>query len=113
MHDASAGPVGLARAYYECVDTGDYERLRGLLAAGFVQRRPDRSLEGADRFVAFMREERPETDTTHAVDEVYTSDGGVAVRGRLLRADGTEWFGFVDCFDVEDGRLTALETFTR
>ncbi len=107
------GPVGLARAYYESVDAGNYERLRGLLTEGFVQERPDRRLKGADRFVKFMREERPETNTTHIVDEVYTGESGVAVRGRLLRADGSEWFAFVDSFDVENGRLAALETFTR
>jgi ketosteroid isomerase-like protein len=106
-------PVGLARAYYEAIDAAAYDRLRGLLAEGFVQHRPDRTLEGADRFVRFMREERPETDTTHAVEEVYTSENGVAVRGRLLRADGSEWFGFVDTFRVEDGRLAALSTYTR
>jgi len=113
MRDPESSPVGLARAYYESIDAGNYGRLRGLLAEGFVQQRPDLRLEGADRFVAFMREERPETDTVHAVDEVYTSDDGVAVRGRLLQADGSEWFAFLDCFDVEDDRLAALETYTR
>ena len=107
----TADPEGLARAYYDALDAGDYERLRGLLDPDFVQRRPDRAFEGRDRFVAFMRDERPMTDTTHAVDAVYPKGPGVAVRGRLLDADGDELFAFVDVFDVADGRLAALETY--
>ncbi|ELZ61409.1 MULTISPECIES: nuclear transport factor 2 family protein [Halorubrum] len=105
------GPVALARAYYGALDTGEYDRLRSLLDPGFVQNRPDRTFEGRDRFVAFMRDERPNTDTTHVVERVYPAGPGVAVRGRLLDADGEELFAFVDVFGVEDGRLTALETY--
>jgi ketosteroid isomerase-like protein len=124
----------LARAYYRTIDDGDYEPLRDLLADGFVQRRPDRTLEGADAFVRFMREERPETDTTHVVERVYRTveaatapaapdtaddplatadaDAYVAVEGRLERASGETWFRFVDTFAVADGRLTGLVTYT-
>lgn len=107
----TADPEGLARAYYDAIDAGDYERLRGLLDPDFVQRRSDRTFEGRDRFVAFMRDERPMTDTIHAVDAVYPNGPGVAVRGRLLDADGDELFAFVDAFDVADGRLAGLETY--
>jgi ketosteroid isomerase-like protein len=107
----AADGEALARAYYDALDAGDYERLRGLLAPEFVQRRPDRTFEGRDRFVAFMRDERPMTDTTHAVDAVYPKGPGVAVRGRLLDADGDEVFAFVDVFDVAGDRLAALETY--
>ncbi|OYR55342.1 nuclear transport factor 2 family protein [Halorubrum halodurans] len=112
-------------AYYEAIDAGDYDRLADLLDPGFVHERPDRTLEGRDRFVAFMRDERPLTDTEHVVDAVYESDPGgddssgpaestgVAVRGRLLDADGDELFAFVDVFDVADGRLTELRTYVR
>ncbi|SMO63969.1 nuclear transport factor 2 family protein [Halorubrum cibi] len=113
------------RRYYEAIDAGEYDRLAALLDPSFVHRRPDRTLEGRDRFVAFMRDERPMTDTEHVVDAVYESDPdgddppnpagptGVAVQGRLLDADGDELFAFVDVFDVEDGRLTALRTYVR
>ncbi|GAB7009013.1 nuclear transport factor 2 family protein [Halorubrum trueperi] len=104
-------PSAIARAYYAALDAGDYDRLADLLDPEFVQRRPDRTFEGRDRFVAFMRDERPMTDTTHAVDAVYPEGPGVAVRGRLLDADGEELFAFVDVFDVADGRLAALETY--
>ncbi|WP_096392984.1 nuclear transport factor 2 family protein [Halorubrum trapanicum] len=108
-----SNPAALARAYYDALDAGEYDRLRSLLASDFVQRRPDRTFEGRDRFVAFMRDDRPNTDTTHAVDGVYPAGPGVAVRGRLLDADGEVLFGFVDVFSVDedDGRLTALETY--
>jgi len=108
---ATSDCEALARAYYDALDAGDYERLRGLLQPEFVQRRPDRTFEGRDRFVAFMRDERPMTDTTHAVDAVYPKGPGVAVRGRLLDEDGDEVFAFVDVFDVADDRLAALETY--
>lgn len=104
-------PVRLARAYYDALDAGEYDRFADLLHPEFVQRRPDRTFEGRDRFVAFMRDERPMTDTTHAVDAVYPKGPGVAVRGRLLDADGDEIFAFVDVFSITDGRLAALETY--
>ncbi|EMA72288.1 nuclear transport factor 2 family protein [Halorubrum distributum] len=110
---ADADPASLARAYYDALDAGEYDRLASLLDPDFVQRRPDRTFEGRDRFVAFMRDERPNTDTTHAVERVYPAGPGVAVRGRLLDADGEELFAFVDVFDVDadDGTLAALETY--
>lgn len=108
---STADREALARAYYDALDAGEYDRLRGLLDPDFVQRRPDRTFEGRDRFVTFMRDERPMTDTTHVVDAVYPAGPGVAVRGRLLDADGDEVFAFVDVFDVADGRLAALETY--
>lgn len=104
-------PAALAQAYYDALDAGEYDRLAALLHPEFVQRRPDRTFEGRDRFVEFMRDERPNTDTTHVVERVYPTGPGVAVRGQLLDADGEELFAFVDVFSVDAGRLTALETY--
>ncbi|MFC5971943.1 nuclear transport factor 2 family protein [Halomarina salina] len=120
--------VALAREYYRVIDDADYDALADLLAPGFAHDRPDQSIEGGDRFVRFMREERPETDTSHDLDAVYVLDGEaadetssddsasggteVAVRGRLRRADGSVWFGFVDVFAVEEGHLAHLRTYT-
>lgn len=102
-----------ARVYYRAIDVGDYEALADVLAPDFHHERGDRTIEGREAFVRFMREERPETDTTHEVDAVFVCANGVAVEGRLLRADGSLWFGFVDVFDADDGELTALRTYTR
>jgi ketosteroid isomerase-like protein len=117
--DVPDEPVARARAYYRALDDGDYDLLEGLLAPGFVHERPDMTLEGRERFVRFMREERPSTDTTHPVDGVYRRDGGestgpteVAVRGRLLAADGRELTGFVDVFTFADSRVVRLRTYT-
>jgi len=117
-----------ARAYYEAVDAGDYDRLAALLAPDFAQRRPDRTLVGRDSFVSFMRDRRPRTDSTHHVDAVYRPSVGdpgteldapgdvaaeVAVRGRVRTDDGELGFGFVDVFAVdEEGRLASLRTYT-
>ena len=111
MTGQTTDSVRLVRAYYEALDAGEYDRLADLLDPAFVQRRPDRTFEGRDRFVAFMRDERPMTDTTHVVDAVYPHGPGAAARGRLLDADDAELFAFVDVFDVADGRLAALETY--
>ena len=60
-----------------------------------------------------MRDERPDTETSHEVEAVYSTETGdsVAVRGRLFRADGSVWFGFVDVFSVADDRLARLTTY--
>ena len=127
--DVPAGPVARVRAYYRALDGGDYDLLAALLAPEFVHERPDMTLEGRERFVRFMREQRPSTDTAHPVDGVYrrTGSGGesdeplgrgpsdtteVAVRGRLLAADGRELTGFVDVFTFEEGRMVRLRTYT-
>ncbi|GAB6860699.1 nuclear transport factor 2 family protein [Haloplanus litoreus] len=99
--------------YYDAIDAGDDDRLYGLLASGFVQHRPDRTLDGRDRFVRFMREERPRTDTEHVLEEVVVGDDDtVFARGRLRAADGDDLFGFVDVFRVADGRIESLTTYT-
>jgi ketosteroid isomerase-like protein len=107
------GPA-LTREYYRSIDADDYETLASLLAEGFVHERPDRTLSGRDRFVEFMREERPETDTEHVLDAVYSTDKGgrVAAEGRLLRADGEVWFGFVDTFDIDEKTIADIRTYT-
>lgn len=104
-------PSSLARRYYVAIDAGAYDDLRALLSSSFVHRRPDRTLEGRAAFVRFMREERPRTDTAHAIDRVTENGDGVAVVGRL-RADGEDLFGFVDVFETRDGELASLRTFT-
>ena len=123
----------VAMAYYEAIDAGDYDRLRALLAPGFVQRRPDRTFDGRESFVRFMREERPRTDTDHVVDAVgvggempeASRDDGEApetprngeastifVEGRLRAADDTDLFGFVDVHRVSDAGIESLTTYT-
>lgn len=103
----------LARAYYDAIDRGDYDALRDVLAPEFEHVRPDTTHESREAFVAFMREDRPRTDTSHAVDGVYDGAGGVAVRGRLLGADGEELLAFVDAFEVdaETDRIRSLTTY--
>ncbi|SEW21334.1 nuclear transport factor 2 family protein [Halobacterium jilantaiense] len=102
---------GLVQAYYDAIDDGDYDALREVLAPEFEHVRPDRTLSGREEFVAFMRDDRPQTDTAHVLDAVYEGRNGVAARGRLLDADG-EIFAFVDVFDVSTGVVQHLRTYT-
>jgi len=106
----------LVERYYEAIDDNDGEELTAVLAPEFRHDRPDRVLEGRERFVAFMLEDRPHTDTVHAVDTVFLPDDDtddVAVHGRLFDDDGSELFAFVDLFTVDGGEITHLRTFTR
>lgn len=119
-----------ALAYYEAIDAGDYEGFADLLAPEVVHDRPDRTIEGKATLVGFMRDDRPNKDTSHEVLAVFGGegdgvgeDGGsgadgesgadVAVEGRLLDSDGNEMFGFVDAFALEDGRIAEIRTYTR
>ncbi|RJT04387.1 nuclear transport factor 2 family protein [Halococcus sp. IIIV-5B] len=101
-------------AYYSAIDEGRYDDLRGLLAPEFVHDRPDRTIDGPDTFVGFMRDDRPLTDTRHTLEAVCANedDSEFAVRGTLLDADGDPLFGFVDVHTVEDGTIARIETYT-
>lgn len=105
----------VARAYYRALDDHDYETLADLLAPEFVHHRPDRTIEGRDRFVTFMREERPMTATSHPLEAVYASDDetGAAARGRLLDADGDPIVSFVDVFSFEGESIETIHTYTQ
>ncbi|MFB6081693.1 MAG: nuclear transport factor 2 family protein [Halanaeroarchaeum sp.] len=102
----------VARRYYRTIDDGAYDDLAALLAPEFVHERPDRTLDGRETFVSFMREDRPRTDTEHEVEGVYEGPDGVAVTGRLLGDGDGELFRFVDVFEVRDERIEGLRTYT-
>ena len=106
--------VTLVREYYRSIDDADYAALTDVLAGGFVHRRPDRTIEGREEFVAFMRGGRPELETEHVLESIYTEHDGdrIAVEGRLLRADGSEWFRFFDSFEVGRTGVQSLRTYT-
>jgi ketosteroid isomerase-like protein len=115
--ESARSPAETARAYYRALDGNDYELLADLLAPDFSHVRPDVTLEGRERFVRFVREERPMVDTSHPIDGVYArtdTDGSreVAVRGRLLDPDGDLVTRFVDVFAFEDGDVVRIRTFT-
>ena len=102
----------LVEKYYLCLDDDEYEALRSILHPDFVQHRPDRSFEGREAFVEFMRDERPQTDTTHRVDTLLESADGLAASGRLLDSEGDELFAFIDVFRFDGGRIRAVDTFS-
>jgi ketosteroid isomerase-like protein len=104
--------VTAARAYYRALDEHDYDLLSSILAPSFCHDRPDRTVEGRDRFVQFMREERPQTETSHPIDTVYEGATTVAIEGRLLASDGSEITSFVDVFAFEDGDVCRITTHT-
>lgn len=116
MVDVDVERETAVRRYYESLDTHDYDGLALVLAPDFSHHRPDRTIDGRDRFVRFMREERPLTDTTHRVDDLLISDDRtrIAARGRLFDADGAHLFGFVDVHEfAPTGTIARTDTYTR
>lgn len=107
----------VVRAYYAAIDDGDDNRLSDLLEPDFVHYRPDRTLDGRERFIEFMATERPRTDTEHDLSEVCvgsadeTGTATVFARGRLHTLDGDDLFGFVDVHRVGE-RIESLTTYT-
>jgi len=112
--DGTAEQQSTARAYYDALDSHEYEQLETLLTADFVHIRPEMTLDGRDRFVQFMRTERPMTKTSHPIDEIYQSTAGdeLAVRGRLVAQDGALITGFVDIFSFAAGSISKIRTYT-
>ncbi len=102
----------LARTYYRVIDTGSYDDLVAVLDPDFIQERSDRTFEGRERFIHFMREERPMTDTTHVIDAIYRAESDIAIQGRLRRQEET-LFDFVDVFSFTDDVVARIDTFTR
>jgi ketosteroid isomerase-like protein len=101
------------RDYYRALDEHAYEALDEVLAPEFVHDRPDRTFGGREAFVQFVRDERPMKDTTHQIDATYDNEEGVVAHGRLLDADGTRLFQFVDIFEFAGARATKVTTFAR
>ncbi|MEF8936739.1 nuclear transport factor 2 family protein [Halobacteriaceae archaeon SHR40] len=113
-HEATAEFRSTARAYYDALDSHDYDRLESLLAPDFVHDRPEMTLDGRERFVQFMREERPETETSHPIDRIYRTGEAdeLAIRGRLVEKDGRTLTGFVDVFSFGSDGIVRIETYT-
>ncbi|WP_306053662.1 nuclear transport factor 2 family protein [Natronococcus wangiae] len=104
--------VALVERYYDALDGHEYETLEELLAPDFVQHRSDRRFESRDAFVRFMRDDRPNPDTQHELEEVIDDGDRVAVRGRVV-GEGATLFEFADFFELADGKVDRLETYSR
>ncbi|WP_458189405.1 nuclear transport factor 2 family protein [Haladaptatus sp. NG-WS-4] len=101
----------VVRGYYDAIDAHDYETFAGLLAPEVVHHRPDRTIEGRDTLVGFMRDDRPDKQTTHEITRVEDGETTV-VEGRLRDADGEVMFAFEDEFSLSDGQITEIRTVT-
>jgi ketosteroid isomerase-like protein len=112
--DSRRTPAALARDYYHALDTDDYELLADVVASEFVHERPDMTLSGRERFVRFMRDERPQKETSHPIDALYEQRDGseVVVRGRLLATDESLITRFVDVFSFDGEKIASIRTFT-
>lgn len=102
----------LVRRYYDALDHHEYDALETVLDPDFVQRRPDRTFENRESFVRFMRDDRPNADTSHELEAVIADGDRVAVRGRVLDGESV-LFEFADFFELAAGRIRRLETYSR
>ncbi|WP_266078897.1 nuclear transport factor 2 family protein [Haladaptatus caseinilyticus] len=100
----------VVRGYYDAIDAHDYETFEGLLAPDVVHDRPDRTIDGRETLVTFMRDDRPNKRTTHEISSVSGNGTTTVVEGRLLDSDGEELFTFEDEFTLVDGRITNIRT---
>ncbi|ELY41111.1 nuclear transport factor 2 family protein [Natronorubrum tibetense] len=105
-------PASLARRYYDALDDHEYDAFEEVLAADFVQRRPDRTFEDRESFVQFMREDRPNPDTSHELEAVISDGERAAAHGRVLDGERV-LFEFADFFECADGQIVRLETYSR
>jgi len=97
--------------YYRCLDEHEYETLKSVLAADFMQYRPDRTFEDRAAFISFMRDDRPLTNTQHEIKTIKQSSETIAAYGRLLDSDGEEVLSFIDVFEIsEEGTIAKLRT---
>ncbi|MCO8243236.1 MULTISPECIES: nuclear transport factor 2 family protein [unclassified Haladaptatus] len=103
----------VVRAYYDAIDAHDYETFAGLFAPDVVHYRPDRTIEGRDTLVSFMRDDRPNKETSHELSHIAENGGTTVAEGRLLDADGDVMFAFEDDFSITDGQITEIRTRTR
>jgi ketosteroid isomerase-like protein len=104
--------VAAVERYYDALDAHEYDALEELLSPAFVQQRPDRRFESRTAFVRFMRDERPNTETTHELERIVDDGDDVVVRGCVTDGEAV-LFEFADFFTVEDGRIVRLETYSR
>jgi len=103
----------LVRAFYTALDEHNYDDLVSLLDPSFTHYRPDRTFDGRDAFVSFMRDGRPMTDTTHELERVFPHADGAAVQGQLLDANDEALFRFVDVHTVSAEQITSVRTYTQ
>ncbi|MFH5799659.1 nuclear transport factor 2 family protein [Haladaptatus sp. CMAA 1911] len=103
----------VVRAYYDSIDAHDYETFAGLLTPDVVHDRPDRTIEGRDALVSFMRDDRPNKETSHELSRIEENGTTATAEGRLLDADGEEMFAFEDDFSIEEDRIARIRTRTR
>lgn len=110
----NGGNTAAVHSYYIAIDDHDYDRLADVLSPSFVHYRPDRTIDGKPEFLEFMRETRPNTETTHEILTTFSGGDDVAVQGRLRGATGGELFAFVDVFTTgSDGTITTVRTYTQ
>jgi ketosteroid isomerase-like protein len=133
MSEDSVKPDATVRAYYEAIDAQNYDRFADLLAPDVVHERPDRTIEGRATLVEFVREGRPNEDTSHEIRGVFAASDGfdsgdgtgrdenagadVAAEGRLLDSERNRMFEFVDVFAVgseqtNGRRIEEIRTYT-
>ncbi|TYL38516.1 DUF4440 domain-containing protein [Natronococcus pandeyae] len=106
--------VALVERYYDALDGHEYDALEEILAPDFVQQRSDRRFESREAFVRFMRDDRPNPDTRHELEDVIDDGDRVAVRGRVVdEGEERTLFEFADFFDLGDGNIERLETYSR
>jgi len=114
----SEAPKGVVRDLYSAVNTGDFERMRNIMADDFVEHEEleglEQNSEGVLQFFGALRAAFP--DLRMNVEEMIAEGDLIAIRATLTGTQEGELFGvpakgnrievsFADFFRVRDGRV--------
>lgn len=113
--DATAHLETLAREYYDCIDSDDYEGVFELFDEDVTYHRPGQPpIEGIEDLRTFYLEERPLAVGEHDIESIAVDSDTVAVRGRYVgEQDGDAVdFGWADFHTFEDDVIVERHTYT-
>lgn len=106
----------LVDAYFQALDDEEYSQLDSAFTEDVTYQLPDETINGRDELMAYFRERREPTNTTHEVTRRIHDDGGSAVEGYVTgeMPDGSAFEGrFADvfAFDSEAEQIAELVVY--
>lgn len=106
----------IVKIYYRSLDNHKYDKLKDILYPEFTHYRPDRTIETRKSFISFMKNQRPNKNTTHKIDEIYTKKKEIAIKGQLQKNQNKKLFEFIDVFTFTQKtktKIKQIKTYTK
>ncbi len=99
----------IVKTYYNSLDNHRYETLKEILDPEFIHFRPDRTIKTRKSFISFMEDERPDKNTKHKINKIYTKKQEIATRGQLQKNKNKKLFEFIDIFTFTQKNKTKIK----